>query len=128
MQAPPGLIIRREISHNSKRYLFEIEDVNTKENGVLKLYTQSEVIRCGLTKFRRKYDIFQKLMILGAEGVLKATELFTIYNDTVSVLFYKPEKDKDNKQVIIHSYFFISFIDPARIFLLLTIYIYIFHF
>jgi hypothetical protein len=120
MQAPPGVVLKREIHHNSKRYLVEIEDITTKENGVLKMYTQAEVIRYGISKVRKKFDIFQKLNNLGVEGVLKATEVYTTFNDTVSIVF-KLDKDKENQHFLPLSeqipLDFSSFIDTVLIIL-----------
>lgn len=81
------VVVKRELHHNVKRSLCEGE-----RNEVIKIYQQSEVIRIGLPKIKKKLEIFNKLYSLKASGVLPA-ELYPNYNDTVALVFRSEKKN-----------------------------------
>lgn len=78
-------VVKRELHHNVRRTLCEGEH---KE--VIKVYQQAEVIRVGITKIKKKVELFNKLYALKVPGSLRA-DLCTNYNDTVAIVF-KNEK------------------------------------
>ncbi len=79
-------VVKRELHRNAKRTLCEVESILDKHKEIIKVYQQSEVLRLGIPKIRRKADLFQKLHSIKITGVLPS-ELCTSINDTISILF-----------------------------------------
>lgn len=81
------VVVKRELHHNAKRSLCEGE-----HNEVLKIYQQSEVLRLGLPKIKKKLELFNKLYAQKIPGILP-TELYPNFNETCALVFRSERKN-----------------------------------
>lgn len=81
-------VVKKELHHNVRRTLCE-----GTHKEIIKVYQQAEVIRVGITKIKKKVELFNKLHTLKVPGALH-TYLSTNYNDTVALVF-KNERNAD---------------------------------
>lgn len=87
MLSTSEFVVKRELHHNVKRYICEGECLNgEKTKGIIKIYQQSEVIRLGIPKIRKKAELFQRLYAIKVPGIYPS-DAHTNYNDSVAIVF-----------------------------------------